>query len=75
MDEEELSISVYPVLYEILYLCQYGCINMGGFHLPGVKSVNPSVMKVEGMGQVLYVLLQLRLIPDEDIAPLATALK
>jgi hypothetical protein len=69
------SKELYQILYECLYLSQMGLINFGGEVVFGPTDIAPSNMTVQGLGVDLYDLMQLQLIPNPDIVPVAAVLK
>ncbi len=74
-EQETFTKDLYQVLYECLDLYHRGYINFGGEVVFSPTDVKPISMTVQGMGEDLFNLMKLRLIPDEDIAPIAAQLK
>jgi len=68
------SKELYQVLYECLDLYHRGFINFGGEVAFGPTGVAPGKMTVQGLGADLYNLMKLAMIPNEDLAPIATDL-
>ena len=65
---------LYQVLYEVLGLYQASYINFGGEVAFGPTDVKPGAMVVQGLGGDTYRLMELHLIEDGDLAPLARLL-
>jgi hypothetical protein len=66
---------LYQVLYECFDLYQRGFINFGGNAALGIVDVVPGKMTVQGLGADIYNLMNLSLILENDLIPIATQLK
>ena len=62
------------VLYELLDLYNRGFINFGGEVAFGPTDVKPGSMQTQGLGFHLAVLLDVRLIPADDLTPIVAQL-
>ena len=71
----EFGRSLYQVLYEYLDLYYRGFVNFGGGVAFGPTDVKPGSGTVQGLGTDLYNLMQLWMIPVEDILPIAGQMK
>ena len=81
-EQETFKKDLHQVLYECADLHNREYIHSGGntvtFQenvLSRVMSVKPSGMTLQGIGEDLFKLMKLSLIPDQDIIPIATQLK
>lgn len=66
------TISILQESYELYSL---GLLNASGEALLGLGDINPSKMKLQGSGAVLYSLLELHTIPNTDLQELANILQ
>ena len=67
--EKNITRDVYPALYNKEF------INFRSQMDYGMANLVPSRMTLQGIGEDLFNLMKLSLIPDEDIAPIAEQLK
>lgn len=72
---DRFTKDLYQVLYECLDLYHRGFINFGGDVAFGPTDVKPRGMTVQGLGADIFNLMQLSLIPIEDLMPIALRLK
>ena len=71
----DFSRELLQVLYEYLDLYHRGFVNFGGEVAFGPSDVKPGSTVVQGLGAELFNMMQLREIPIDDIAPVASQLK
>lgn len=69
------SKELYQVLYECLDLYHRGFINFGGEVAFGPTDIKPGNMTVQGLGADIFNLMQLSLIPNNDLMPIVEQLK
>ena len=74
-DQGTFDKDLLQVLYECLNLYGRAYINFSGEVAFGPTDVKPGSMTAQGIGAVLYNLMKLFSIPDEDIIPIAEVLK
>ena len=87
-DHDDFGKDLYPVLYACAELYDKEYINFGGeadFHIGEhmdygatihrLTRAKPGSMTLQGIGEDLFNLMKLSLIPKEDIAPIAEQLK
>ena len=67
----QLTFKQVVVIQEIFSMENSGLIICEGQHTPGLTDVNPSVVRVQGIGLALYDLMLLKIIPKEDRDELA----
>ena len=73
--QETLPVDLMQVLYELLDLYYRGFLNFGGEVVFGPTDIKPGSMSTQGLGSHLAVLLDVRLIDDDDLAPIAALLR
>ena len=73
--QETFARELLQVLYECVNLYHRAYINFGGSAALDLTDVNPGSMTIQGIGGDLFRLMKLSSIPDEDIIPIAKALK
>ena len=66
---------LYQVLYECLDLYNRGYVNFSGEVAFGPTDIKPGSATVQGIGDDIFNLMRLRMIPNEDIVPIAVQLK
>ena len=69
------SIDLQQVLYEIYDLYNRGFVNFGGDVAFGPTDVKPRMMKAQGLGMYLAILLNVLFIPEEDLNPIIKQLQ
>ena len=69
------TTELMQVLYELLDLYNRGFVNFGGEVIFGPSDVKPGSMKSQGLGLHLTTLLDVRLIPDEELTPIVAQLR
>ena len=74
-NQQTVSIHLRQLLYECADLHSREYIHVTDDVLLGVTNIKPSGMTLQGLGGDLYKFMQLALIPEEDIAPIAEQLK
>ena len=74
-DHGKFSKKLYSVLYECMDLCQKEYATLEDAHALGLTDIVPGSMTIQGIGGDLFKLMKLSSIPDEDIIPIAKALK
>jgi|SRR5690606_305634 len=67
----KLTFKQVVVIQEIFAMENSGLIICEGQHTPGLTDVNPSIVRVQGIGLALYDLMFLKIIPKEDRDELA----
>lgn len=72
--QKRFASELYQVLYEVMGLYQASYINFGGGVAFGPTDVKPGAMVVQGLGADTCRLMELHLIEDEDVAPIARLL-
>lgn len=72
--QESFPVELMQVLYELLDLYNRGFVNFGGEVAFGPTDVKPGSMRTQGLGFHLAVLLDVRLIPGDDLTPLMAQL-
>lgn len=65
---------LYGVLYECYDLYVRGLINFGGSAVLGLTDVEPTSMRVQGMGADLFSEMGLATIPQADLDPIISQL-
>jgi len=70
-----LGVKKISLVQEIADLDTQGLLNCSGEALLGLSDVNPSKMKIQGMGVLLYNLMELWDIDETDIDSIITLLK
>lgn len=73
--QSSFSKELYQILYECIDLYSRGFINFGGTVVFGPTDIAPGKMMVQGLGADLYNQMQLSLIPEDDLVPIAMQLK
>jgi hypothetical protein len=71
----EIKFNVISLLEEITNLWNQGILASSVSGLPSITNVNPSKMKTQGMGTMLYNLMELRKINEDDIECVVSLLK
>ena len=80
-NREKFSKELYQVLQECHDLSLKGCLDykipltFSGEIALGLTDIVPGSMTIQGIGGDLFKLMKLSSIPDEDIIPIAKALK
>lgn len=69
------AVELMQVLYELYDLYNRGFINFGGEVALGPTDVKPGSMVAQGIGVHLAELLNVQLIPDDDLMPIITQLQ
>lgn len=69
-EQPTVSRDLYQLLHECLDLDNRAYISFGNTAVLGLLDMNPSTIKVQGLGVDIHNFLQLWKIPDEDIKPL-----
>ena len=72
--QESFTVELMQVLYELLDLYNRGFVNFGGEVAFGPTDVKPGSMQTQGLGLHLAVLLDVRLIPADDLTPIIAQL-
>ena len=73
--QETVSVELIQVLYELLDLYNRGFVHFGSEVVFGPTDVKPGSMQAQGLGVPLAVLLDVRLIPDDDLTPIIAQLQ
>lgn len=63
----DFSYPLVNLLHEVLDLYNTGLINNGGSVIFGLTDINPSAVKIQGNGALLYGLMELSKIPKDDV--------
>lgn len=69
------TIELMQILYELLDLYNRGFVGFGGEAVFGPTDVKPGSMQTQGLGVLLAVLLNVRLIQDDDLTPIVAQLR
>lgn len=69
------TVELMQVLYELLDLYNRGFVNFQGEVVFGPSDVKPGSMQSQGLGVHLAALLDVRLIPDDDLIPIVEQLR
>ena len=69
------QLPLQELLYEVLVLYNRGFVNFSGEVAFGPTDVKPRAMKAQGLGMHLATLLNVELIPEEDILPIVEQLR
>jgi len=73
--QETFARDIYQLLYEILDLYHRGLINFSGEVLFGPTDVAPAKMRIQGLGQDMFNLMNLASMPNQDLLQVADQLK
>ena len=73
--QSNLTRELYSIVHECHDLYRRGMIDFGARDALGLYDVSPISMTIHELGSDLFNLMELTLIPDEDIVPLAEQLK
>ena len=73
--QESFSKELYQLLYEYFDLSNRGLINFGGTLAITLPEVNPGAAIPQAMGIDIYYQMQLHMIPDHELAPIADQLR
>ncbi|WP_025162973.1 hypothetical protein [Paraclostridium bifermentans] len=73
--EERIDIEVISILQDIIELYNIGLVNGNGSVILELGYINPSQIRVQGMGVILYNLMELSKIPPKEIDKLIYKLK
>ena len=74
-EEERIDFKLISLLQEICDLWTQGILNCSGEANLGLADVNPSRMRVQGMGILLYNLMELSEIDEKDIKPIVILMR
>ena len=74
-DEQPFSYELGQVLVECIDLSNRLWISIDELTAPSVTMVNPSQIRLQGFGGIAFGLMQLDLIPSEDIEPVVAQLR
>ena len=69
------TTELMQVLYELLDLYNRGFVNFQGEVVFGPTDIKPGSMQSQGLGSHLAALLDVRLIPDDDLTPIVAQLR
>lgn len=73
--QQTFTIELMQILYELLDLYNRAFINFSGEVAFGPTGVKPGSMRAQGLGVHMAELLDVRLIPDEDLMPIVIQLR
>jgi len=71
----KIAKELIPVIYEILGLYNRNLIVDPKVHVFGLTDVNPAGLDVHGLGILLYDMMELSTIPNEDVSPIVYLLQ
>lgn len=70
-----IPIEVVEVLLECYDLYQKSLVHFDGHALLSLANINPSQMTASGVGETIFVLMNLKLIPDDELTSIIGQLK